>query len=295
MDASDLKVFAAVARHGSMNRAAAALNTVQSNVTARIRALEEELGVVLFQRHARGVTMTAAGQRVLPFAARIAKLLADAESAARDEGPPNGSLLLGSMETTAALRLPSLLAQFAKAYPKVRLAVATGTTSRLVTDVADYRLDGAFVAGPIDHPDLHQEVIFKEQLVLVTARSIRTPQELTKIEDLQTIVFQIGCSYRRRLDAVLAELGIVTARPFEFGSTDAIIGCVSAGIGVTLLPKGLVLGAWRKGEVAMHELPPEQAEVETLFVRRRDAYVSSAMTAFLELARSRRQQPLAAE
>ena len=67
MDATDLKVFEAVARHGSMNRAAAELNTVQSNVTARVRALELELGVLLFQRHARGVKVTPAGRRMLPF------------------------------------------------------------------------------------------------------------------------------------------------------------------------------------------------------------------------------------
>ena len=74
MDATDLKVFEAVARHGSMNRAAAELNTVQSNVTARVRALELELGVLLFQRHARGVKVTSAGRRMLPFSARISKV-----------------------------------------------------------------------------------------------------------------------------------------------------------------------------------------------------------------------------
>ena len=83
MDATDLKVFEAVARHGSMNRAAAELNTVQSNVTARVRALELELGVLLFQRHARGVKVTPAGRRMLPFSARISRLLSDAKAAAR--------------------------------------------------------------------------------------------------------------------------------------------------------------------------------------------------------------------
>jgi len=66
MDASDLRIFEAVARLGGMNRAAAALNTVQSNVTARIRALEEQLGVQLFRRTSRGVSLTAAGERLLP-------------------------------------------------------------------------------------------------------------------------------------------------------------------------------------------------------------------------------------
>jgi len=285
MDVSELRVFEAVSRLGSMNRAAQELNTVQSNVTARIRALETELGVDLFQRHARGVTTTPAGQRMLPFVSRLTKLLADARLAARDDGTPGGSLLLGGMETTTALRLSPLLSRFARAYPSVRLVVSTGTTRHLVDEVLDCRLEGAFVAGPIRHPALHQETVFREELVLVTARSIRLPEELPAIPDLRTIVFQVGCSYRQKLDSVLAALGIVTARPLEFGSLEAILSCVSAGIGVSLLPKGIVAGAWQEGRVAVHELPPEQSLADTLFVRRSDAYVSSAMTAFLDMAR----------
>ena len=68
MDAGDLRVFEAVLRLGSMNRAATELNTVQSNVTSRIRTLELELGTALFERHARGVLPTAAAQRLLPYA-----------------------------------------------------------------------------------------------------------------------------------------------------------------------------------------------------------------------------------
>src|SRR6201987_3137431 len=132
MDATDLKVFEAVARHGSMNRAAAELNTVQSNVTARVRALELELGVLLFQRHARGGKVTPAGRRMLPFSARISKLLSDAKAAARDDGTPDGLLEVGTLETTAALRLPSILASFAKTYPMVRPVVRPGSTCGLI-------------------------------------------------------------------------------------------------------------------------------------------------------------------
>ncbi|TIX86705.1 LysR family transcriptional regulator [Rhizobium sp. P44RR-XXIV] len=285
MNISDLRFFEAVSRHGSMNRAAQELHTVQSNVTARIRVLEEELGVSLFQRHARGVSTTPAGQRILPFVGRITKLLADARAAAQDDGSPSGALLLGSLETTTALRLSPLLSQFAKSYPEVRLVVTTGTTRKLLDEVIECRLEGAFVAGPVSHPDLDQQVVFQEELVLVTSRSIHSMDELVKITDLRTIVFQIGCSYRQRLETLLAEMGIVTAKPLEFGSLDAIISCVSAGVGIALLPKGIVAAAWQDGRVAVHELPPERSLVDTLFVRRSDAYTSSAMTALLDMVR----------
>jgi DNA-binding transcriptional LysR family regulator len=295
MDATDLKVFEAVARHGSMNRAATELNTVQSNVTARVRALEVELGVLLFQRHARGVKITPAGRRMLPFSARISKLLSDAKTAARDDGVPDGVLEVGTLETTAALRLPSVLATFTKAFPKVRPVVTTGTTCSLINDVVECRLEGAFVAGPVDHPDLQQESVFREELVLVTPRSIRSIEDLPSITELKTIVFRIGCSYRTRLDNVLNRAGILAAQPLEFGSIEAILGCVASGVGITLLPKGIVAAAWRDGRVAVHELPPEFAEVQTVFIRRTDSYVSSALSAFLQFVRPQNELNVAAE
>jgi DNA-binding transcriptional LysR family regulator len=285
MDVADLQTLAAVARHGSMNKAAAELHTVQSNVTARIRGLEEEIGMPLFQRHARGVTITPAGQRLLPFVSRITKLLAEARSAAADDGAPGGSLVLGGLESTTALRLTPLLIEFTRTYPQVRLVLSTGTTARLARDVVECRLDGAFVAGPIDHPDLHGDTVFTEELVLVTSPAIRSQKELTGIPDLKMIVFHGGCSYRQRLENLLASMGIVVAKPLEFGSLDAIIGCVAAGVGVTLLPRGVIAPAFQAGRVATHRLPRELARVDTLFIRRRDGYISSAMTAFLDIAK----------
>jgi LysR family transcriptional regulator, cell division regulator len=283
MDVSDLRMFESVARLGSMKRAAEHLNTVQSNITARIRALEEDLGVSLFHRHARGVTATQAGRRMLPFAGRMAKLLADARAAAKDDGAPNGLLHIGSLETTTALRLAPLLSRFTLAYPEVRLIVTTGTTGGLVTEVLDYRLDGAFVAGPVDHPELHGQAFFREELVLVTPPSVSCPKALTLNGELRTIVFRLGCSYRQRLENLLGEMGIANARPLELGSLDAIIACVEAGVGVTLLPRGVVATAIRAGRVAAHALPRAQAQAETLFICRTDTYLSSAMKAFLAM------------
>ena len=86
-------------------------------------------------------------------------------------------------------------------------------------------------------------------------------------------MLRVGCSYRQRLETVLAARGIVDARTQEFGSLDAIVGCVAAGLGITLLPRSVVAAAARTGEVALHSLPPDEAMVDTLFIRRRDGYV----------------------
>lgn len=281
MDIADLRVFEAVARLGGMGRAAAALNTVQSAVTARIRALEDALGVPLFERHSRGVTLTPAGQRLLPYAARAQRLVEDARAAARDDGTPRGPLLLGSLETTAALRLSPLLAGYCAAWPEVDLTLRPGTTAELIAEVLAERLDGAFVCGPVDHPDLIEQHAFREELALMTAPGTASAEAALARPGLRIIVLRAGCSYRLRLEAVLAARGIVGVRLMEFGTLEAIFGSVAAGMGVTLLPRSLVGPVVREGRLAVHDLPPAEARVETVFIHRRDARISSALAAFL--------------
>src|SRR5271165_1315676 len=100
MDASDLAMFAAVAKAGGIGKAAQVLSTVQSNVTQRMKLLEAELGVPLFHRHSRGVTLTTAGTQLLPYAERIGRLIGEAKAAAADGPEPRGRLVLGALETT---------------------------------------------------------------------------------------------------------------------------------------------------------------------------------------------------
>ena len=287
MDTTDLRIFEAVARLGGMGRAAAELNTVQSNVTARIRALEQELGVALFDRHSRGVALTAAGRRLLPYAARAQRLVAEAAAAARDDGTPRGQLLLGSLETTAAMHLPPLLTAYAHAHPAVDLVLRTGTTEEMLAEVLAERLDGAFVCGPVDHPGLATETAFREELALMTAPAIRDARAAFAAPGLRIVVLRAGCSYRLRLEALLARRGVVGARMLEFGTLEAIFGAVEAGLGVTLLPARLVPGVLARGRLALHRLPAEEAMVETVLVRPGGARVSSALAAFVAEVRTR--------
>ena len=286
MDLADLKIFEAVARLGSMNQAALEVNTVQSNVTARIRLLEEELGLPLFNRTSKGVSLTPAGERLLPFARRFAVLEDEARRAARDDGTPGGPLVLGSLETTAALRLSPLLADFVRSYPGVELTLRTGTSRELVERVLGHELEGAFVCGPVNHPELSEEVMFHEELVLLSAPQVRSITEILEDREVRIVVLRAGCSYRLILEAMLARRGVVEVRPMEFGTLESIVSCVGAGLGITLLPRALIGAVWRDGQVAIHELPPNEGRVDTVFIRRREGYVSSAMTAFLERARA---------
>jgi LysR family transcriptional regulator, cell division regulator len=295
MDASDLRIFEAVARLGGMNRAAADLNTVQSNVTARIRALEEQLEVSLFRRTSRGAVLTAAGQRLLPYASRVARLLDEARRAARDDGFPRGPLVIGSLETTAALRLTPSLAAFIAACPDVDLTLRTGTSSELIEAVLARHLEGAFVAGPVDHPELIAETIFREEMVVLSAPGASSLERYLQGGDVRIIVLRAGCSYRLMLESWLARQGVVRVRMLEFGTLEAIVGCVSAGLGITLLPRALVGAVWREGTLAIHPLPEGEGRAETLFVRRPDERASTALTAFLGHVRPKLERLQAAE
>jgi len=289
MELSDLKTFAAVARCGGITRAAGELKTVQSNVTNRIRALETEIGTPLFERHARGMTLTDAGRRLLPYADRLNALSNEALAAARDDGVAKGPLAIGSMETTAAVRLPPLLAQFHQRHPEVQLSLRTGPTALLAEAVIANALDGAFVAGPIDHPDLMSTVAFNEELVLLTARRWKTLAALragTPASGPTILVFRTGCSYRQRLEQLMSELGWPTAARLEFGTLDGIIGCVAADMGVTLLPRAVAERSDQAGIVRMHTLSGPRRRVETLFIRRRAAHEGTALRSFLACLKS---------
>ena len=281
MDASDLRVFEAVARLGGMNRAASELHTVQSNVTTRIRQLEEELGTKLFERHSRGVTLTEAGRRLLPYAARVQTMLEEARRAVEDDGMPKGRLTIGALETTAALRLAPLLSSYLDAHPSVELTIQAGTTAELCDAVRERRVEGAFVCGPVEDAGLQATLVFREELTILSAPGIGSLDAILRRQDLRMVVLRKGCSYRQRLEDFLTARGIATPRLLEFGTLEAIYGCVSAGMGITLLPQGLIGGVWRDGRIAMHALPAGDGRVETVFVQPRNAYQSSALKAFI--------------
>jgi DNA-binding transcriptional LysR family regulator len=280
----DLLTFSAVARNGGITRAAEELNTVQSNVTQRVKALEAEIGTALFERHSRGMTLTGAGRRLLPYAQRMAVLSREAVLAARDDGEPKGPLAIGSMETTAAVRLPALLAEFHRRFPAVRLTLKTATTADLVAAVLDGALDGAFVAGPIEHADLASTLAFREELVLVSAKRFNNLAALragTPESGPTALVFRTGCTYRQRLEQVFSDFGWPSAARFELGTLDGMIGCVAAGMGVTLLPRAVVERSDQRKEVNVHALDTSWSRVDTLFIQRRSAHQYSALSGFV--------------
>lgn len=280
MELSALRIFKAVAEEGSVTLAAARLNRVQSNVSARLTQLEESLGVALFHRAARGLRITAEGDRLLAYADRLLQLADEAQAAMRPDQQPSGQLRIGAMETTAAARLPKVLAAFNRHHPQVDLVLETGPTDHLLDGVLRHRLDVALVAAPVPHAELEQQPVFAEELVLITGPShpdVQAPQDVAR---RNLLVFRSGCTYRRRLEAWFAEADVAPGRISEFGTFEAIIGCVAAGMGVALMPVEIINQRKLGRTIRVHALPPEVAQVVTMLVWRKDVLHHPARAAF---------------
>jgi DNA-binding transcriptional LysR family regulator len=280
MDFNELRIFKAVAEEGSVSRAAERLNCVQSNVTARIRQLEERLKVTLFHRKSRGVALTAAGRVLLDYAERIMALVNEAERIVQEREPLGGKLIIGALETTAAFRLPPVLAEYHRRFPSVELQLVTGTALDLIRMILDFKLDGTFVDGAIDHPELVVEECFVEENVLLCAAG---EDPLAGERPINILAFPIGCYYRKQLETWLHESGFIPYRIMEFSTIETIIGCVSAGMGITFLPRSVLSGNLATDKIAIHPLPAEVAHVTTRFLRRKNSVEPKTLSAFREV------------
>lgn len=257
-----LGTFRAIVQEGGVLAASRRLNTVQSNVTSRIRRLEQELGTTLFYRKGRGLELTPSGRILLEFADKLAQLERQAAMAVRLAGGEAGEVRIGSMEAFSAVRLPNFLRALRARYASVRPHVQTATSADLVEAVLNHRLDCAFVGGPVAHPELVVREVLVEELVLASAVSRPAGDTM--------ILFREGCEYRARALAWQRERGHPPTDLMEMGTLEGILGCVAAGLGATLMPRyALDRSAYREA-LQYRALPERFSRVPTVLIRHRD-------------------------
>jgi len=267
MDLSGLRIFTAVVRAGGVTRAAERLHRVQSNVTTRIRQLEEELGVSLFIRNGKRLHLAPAGRVLLDYADRLLALADEARDAVQDSRP-RGVLRLGAMESTAAIRLPGPLAEYHRRYPAVALELRTGNPQQLATYILAGELDAALVAEPIVDGPFEHAPAFVEELVIVGAAS-HPPIGKTSGVPRTMVAFERGCPHRKRLEDWYASRGEMPERTIELGSYHAMLGCVAAGMGVALLPRSVLSTFPESKRLFVHELPSGKNRAATLLIWRK--------------------------
>lgn len=276
MELSDLRIFKTVAKHESISAAAKELNYVQSNVTARIKKLETVLHTKLFHRHKRGMTLTPEGKKLLEYTNDIFAIVNKIEKSLQNPDIPTGKLEIGTVETV--IQLPAILATYNKKYTDVDLSLVSGVTNELIDEVLNNRLDGAFITGSVDHPQLTQYDVFQEELVLLTANEYT----LEDLESLPFLVFNKGCGYRIKLEEWLRDTDKLPVKMMEFGTLETILGSVVSGLGVTIVPKSTANNLLKKGLVKAYLLPKKYSHISTVFILRSDAYITASIEKFIE-------------
>lgn len=264
---SALDIFREVAREGSIIGAAARLNRVQSNVSTRLRQLEEQLGATLFLRSARGLQLTEDGEILLRYADRLISLTNEAVDALSSR-EPSGTLRIGTMESTATSRLPKYLSDYHARYPDVRLHLEVDTAGGLIDRLVGHEIDAAFIAEPLSLPDIATEPTFEEQLMLVVPPGFPSLRHRQEISGATIVAFEEGCAYRRYLHEWLAEEGIEPGAVLSVGSYLAILACVAAGTGYAVVPQSVLHAIATEGQFRTHRLPRRYARIKTLLAWR---------------------------
>lgn len=269
MDLSDLLIFSAVVREGSVTRAAERLHRVQSNVTTRIRQLEEDLAVPLFIREGKRLHLAPAGQVLLDYAERLLALAEEARGAVQD-ARPRGTFRLGAMESTAAVRLPGPLSEYHRRHPKVVLELRTGNPQVLASAILAGELDAALVAEPIADAPFEKAFAFDEELAIVAVAN-HPPIGRKGSLPRTIIVFEHGCPHRKRLEDWYASRREMPERTIELASYHAMLGCVVAGMGIALIPKSVLTTFPERKRLSVHALARAESHAKTVLIWRKGA------------------------
>jgi DNA-binding transcriptional LysR family regulator len=291
MEVRQLQMFRILAEELNFTRTAEKVHTVQSNVTAQIRALEEELGVPLFDRLGRRVTLTDAGRRFQPFAEKALTAMEQGQRVLRAGAEPSGPLRVGSPESILTYRLPSILRTFRQRFPHVELSFRPHLNETLVTELETGKLDmvicmadGASSAALVSVP-LGTEKIF----LLGHASHPLTRKAAVEPCDLagQTLLLtETGCGYRNKLDRILTLQNVRPGNVTEFSSVEAMKQCVAAAMGIGLLPGIVVARELRQHQFKALRWTGPLLDIDTHILWHKDKWVSPAMAAFRDMVQS---------
>jgi DNA-binding transcriptional LysR family regulator len=253
MQFQQLQYFVAVAETRHFTRAADLVHVAQPSLSQQIKALERELGADLFLRARGNITLTDAGEALLPLARRI---LADAETARHEVGElvqlRSGRVRLGATPSVCTGLLPDVLRAFHDRYPGVRLLIEEGGSHDLVRELARGALDLALVVLPLPSPSpaLTTVEVLREDLVVVSSPDAPAPGRgrAVRIPDLEgerLVMFRHGYDLRELTVAACRSAGFEPDFAVEGGEMDAVLGFVRAGLGVAVVPRMVATRAGR--------------------------------------------------
>ena len=287
-----LKVFRIVAEQLNFRKAAELLHLSQPAVSQQVHALEEELGVALFDRSGSRVQLTDAGALLLKYARKAAQLAAEArEAIARLQGDAGGELRLGASTTPAQYILPRMLGAFRKQHPHTVISMISGNTERIVSALLKDEITLGIIEGPATSRAVHKQLFLNEKLVLIVERkhpwadSKNIP--ISALSDASLLLRERGSGTRRVVELALRRGGLKMSQlnvTMDLDSTEAIVAGVEAGLGVGFVPERAIAKELRLGTLSTVSIEGLEVQRDLTFIRRAGPALEGAAAAFEQFA-----------
>ncbi|UDQ82772.1 LysR family transcriptional regulator (plasmid) [Erwinia rhapontici] len=296
MELAQLEIFRAIAEEGSVTAAAEKLHRVPSNISTRLKQLEEELDCALFRREKLRLYITDSGKTFLDYAQRILALTEEARQSVSGQHP-SGIFTLGAIESTAAVRLPPLIARYHQTWPQVELDLTTGPSGDMIDGVLAGQYSAAFVDGPPKHPQLEGVAVFAEELVLIAALNHPPVPSAASISGSTIYAFRANCSYRRHFENWFSREDAAPGKIFEMESYHGILACVSAGAGLALIPASMLASMPGRDSVRSYPLSGGRGKIAIWLIWRKGTQSTNlqAMTRLLQASVTDEQAAITTE
>lgn len=273
-----LEIFRAVCERGGASAAARSLGIAQPSVSQAVRELEEHFGVALFDRISRRMDLTPDGARLLGHAREVLDDLDDLERAMGEKDA--GSLRVASSVTSGTRHLPRAVARLARDMPRLEVSVRVEDSAGVERDVLANRADVGLVEGLVHSADIVSAPFAHDELVVVAPPG-RAGEALTAagLAAERLLLRERGSGVRELLETALAERGLSVAPAWESASTEALKAAVEEGLGLSVLPLGLVGRELAEGRLRRVPVTDLELRRTLLLVRHRRKSVTPAMEA----------------
>ena len=291
MEIRQLKTFLTITKLENFTQAAETLGYAQSSVTAQIQLLEESLGVKLFERLGRRITLTQEAEKLIPYAEQILKLVSEARNVVSGTSSvPRGTLTIGTVESLSVTRLPKLFEEYHNRYPEVEIVMNFGVCSENLRLLRTNVLEVTFIIDrKLNTPEFIVEELTPEPMTVLLSPSHRlAAKEKICPEDLQgesLILTEEECTYRIILENILAEVGVQPKYKMGANSIQAIKQFTMSGLGVTLLPETAVKQEVETGKLVQIPWVGPEFRLVTQLVYHKDKWISPTLKSFLALTR----------
>ncbi|HKY28565.1 MAG TPA: selenium metabolism-associated LysR family transcriptional regulator [Pyrinomonadaceae bacterium] len=290
MEVRDLQVFISVARHLNYTRAGEEVHLSQPSVSIRIRQLETELGVRLFEQLGKKVALTDAGLLLMQYAQCVITAVQDAEQAIQDlQGLQHGSLRIGASTTPGMYIIPKTIARFKERYPKIEIHLGIKDTREIEAGVIRNEFDFGFVGGHLigDAIDVLPWLLDELVLIVPPGHYLTRKKSVSKVdlEREQFVLRESGSATRATVIHHLEKSGLKLQTVMEMENPESLKKAVQSGLGIAFISKFAVESELKAKTLVTPRIPGFKISRDLKIVHRKDKHLSHAARTFIDMAK----------